>query len=120
MFCSNCGSNVQGKFCSGCGANVTTSPEGVGLVYQETRKAVVTRPGAPNSGMAIAALICAFFFPLLGLILGLLARNDIRNSNGNMGGDGLANAAILVSIIFMAIFLFLAFVWVIYLGSFNY
>jgi hypothetical protein len=78
----------------------------------------VTKPGAPNSGLAIAALICAFFVPLIGLILGLVARTDIRNSNGNKGGDGLANAAILLSSIFMFIFLLLAFAWVSYLVSF--
>ncbi|MFM2185268.1 MAG: hypothetical protein RIS55_916 [Actinomycetota bacterium] len=111
MFCSNCGSNLQGQFCSNCGASVTKPSEGGGLVFQETRTVAVTKPGAPNSGLAIAALICVFFVPLIGLILGLLARTDIRNSNGNKGGDGLANAAILLGIIFSFLFVLVAVAW---------
>ena len=70
-----------------------------------------TQPGAypgalqpPNNGMAIAALIvgissiplalcCVGVGPvvgIVGLILGFIARNQIRQSGGAQGGDGLA------------------------------
>lgn len=47
-------------------------------------------------GVAIAAIICAFVFPILGLILGYSARSDIRASRGRKAGEGLASAAIVI------------------------
>lgn len=54
--------------------------------------------------MAIGALVTSFFIPLIGLILGIVARNEIKNSNGRKSGDGMANAAIILSSIFMVIY----------------
>jgi len=58
---------------------------------------------APNSGMAIVSLIFGIlgltFFPLIGsivaLITGYAARNEIRESMGTLGGDGMATAGII-------------------------
>jgi hypothetical protein len=55
-----------------------------------------------TNGLAIASLVCScagflFFVPgLLGVIFGLIARSQIRQSGGTQGGDGLALAGIIV------------------------
>ena len=62
-------------------------------------------PAAPeNSDMAIASLIASILgltlFPaigsIIGLILGYMARNQIRDSGGTIGGEGLAKAGIII------------------------
>ncbi|MFI5045389.1 MAG: DUF4190 domain-containing protein, partial [Acidimicrobiales bacterium] len=61
--------------------------------------------GVPTDGKAIASLVLGIvgymcFGPLAhipGVILGHLARRDIRESNGALGGDGLALAGLILS-----------------------
>jgi hypothetical protein len=53
--------------------------------------------------MAVAALIVVFFVPLIGLILGYVAKNQIRQSRWTLGGNGLATAAIVIGWIFTAL-----------------
>lgn len=48
-----------------------------------------------TSGLAVAALVLAFFFPLIGLILGIVALSSIKKNKE--GGHGLAVAAIIIS-----------------------
>lgn len=58
----------------------------------------------PNSSMAIISLIAGItgvtIFPLLGsviaLITGYMARNEIRDSRGTIGGEGLATAGLIL------------------------
>jgi uncharacterized membrane protein YvbJ len=118
MFCKNCGTAVTGQFCTSCGSIADSSvSQNVGLVFNETRAVTATKPGAPTSGLAIAALVCALVFPLLGLILGFAAKSEIKNSQGHKAGDSLANAAIGLS----GFFIFIGFVifvfWFGYLHS---
>jgi hypothetical protein len=121
MFCSNCGASIEGRFCSKCGSIVKGERSGdSGLVFEQTRNVFQTKPGAPTSGTAIAALICSFFIPLLGLILGIVSRNEIKNSKGEKGGDGLANAAIIFSAIFIVVYFFLILAWVGFIGAAIY
>lgn len=57
--------------------------------------------GAPQksgtNGLAIASLVLAFFCWPVGLVLGLVAKNQIKTSG--QSGDGLATAGIIVSIL---------------------
>lgn len=64
-----------------------------------------TPPTAPqNSGLAIGSLVASILgltlFPtigsIIGLILGYMARNEIRDSAGTIGGEGLALAGIIL------------------------
>ena len=48
----------------------------------------------PTNGMAIAALVLAFVFFPLGIVLGHLARGQIKRSGE--GGRGLATAALIL------------------------
>lgn len=58
-------------------------------------------PPAPRANsMAVAALILAFLFPFIGLVLGYIARSQIRRTGE--GGGGLATAAIVIGWIWVA------------------
>lgn len=57
----------------------------------------MNQPQRPKtSGLAIAALVLAFVCFPVGLVLGIIAYIQIKNSNGQMGGQGLALAAMVV------------------------
>jgi hypothetical protein len=57
------------------------------------------QPGASTgtNGLAIGALVASFLCWPVGLVLGIVARNQIKQSG--QGGDGLALAAIIISCI---------------------
>jgi peptidyl-prolyl cis-trans isomerase B (cyclophilin B) len=54
---------------------------------------------AGTNGMAIASLVCAFLCSPLGLVFGLVAKSQIKSRGG--GGDGLATAGIILSVVFL-------------------
>ena len=69
---------------------------------------VGTQDYARTSNLAILALVFAFVVPIVGWILGLQAKKQIKRSDGREGGVGLATAAIWVgSLTSIFIFLFL-------------
>ena len=49
---------------------------------------------AKTNGLAIASLVCSFFCGILGIILGIVAINQINKTNE--GGKGLAIAGIVL------------------------
>jgi Domain of unknown function (DUF4190) len=73
-------------------------------------------PRSTNT-MAILALVFAFLFAPAGLILGILARKEIRRTGEN--GDGLALAGIIVGGIFTGIFLLVIVFWVVALSALS-
>lgn len=54
-----------------------------------------------TSGMAIAGFVLSFFCGLLGLIFSIIGYNECKNSNGEVTGEGLALAGIIISIVGM-------------------
>ncbi|BCJ53904.1 hypothetical protein Asp14428_53790 [Actinoplanes sp. NBRC 14428] len=56
---------------------------------------------APTNTMAILSLVFAFVFPLAGVIMGHVAKKQIRNTGES--GEGLATAGLWLSYIFVAI-----------------
>ena len=62
-----------------------------------------------TNGLAIAALICGIcgfllFIPgILGIIFGFIARSQIRKSNGQQKGSGMALAGIIVGFVWVAL-----------------
>lgn len=71
---------------------------------QPARPSLATAPSLPTSGLAIASLLLGLggltVLPLLGsiaaIILGYMARSDIRHRPGQVCGDGLALAGIVL------------------------
>ena len=67
----------------------------------------VTAP--KTNGLAVASLICSclglFFLPIIpGIVLGFVARSQIRQSRGAQRGDGLAIAGIIVGFGWVVLF----------------
>lgn len=61
-------------------------------------RAVGVQPGRQGtSGTAISALILAFVFPIVGVVLGFVARSQIKRTG--QAGDGLALGAIIIGLI---------------------
>ncbi len=64
-----------------------------------------------DSGLAVASLVCGLvgwtFVPVLGtiaaIILGHLAKKEIRESNGTLGGDGMALAGLILGYVQMGL-----------------
>jgi hypothetical protein len=67
--------------------------------------------------MAILALVMAFVFAPAGLILGILARKQIRQTGED--GDGLALAGIIVGGIATAFFVLVIVFWIIAFASLS-
>jgi hypothetical protein len=67
--------------------------------------------------MAILALVMAFVFAPAGLILGIVARRQIKQTGEE--GDGLALAGIIVGGLFTAIFVLLIVIWIIAIVSIS-
>lgn len=58
----------------------------------------VTTPSATGTNtLAIASFVCAFLIPIIGAVLGFVARSQISKTREN--GDGLALAGIIIGII---------------------
>jgi hypothetical protein len=72
--------------------------------------------GRPTNTMAILALVMAFVFAPAGLVLGIVARRQIRQTGED--GDGLALAGIIVGGIVTAIFVFFIVLWIIAFAAF--
>ena len=79
----------------------------------QTQQSYVTQPGystqlgyappyspTPTNTMAVLSLVLAFLFPPAGVIVGLIARSQLKRSNEQ--GDGLATAGIILSAVFTA------------------
>jgi uncharacterized protein DUF4190 len=71
-------------------------------------------PVRHGNGMAVASLVCSlcgvvpFFFGvscILGIIFGFVARSQIRRSNGQQSGDGMALAGIIIGFSLILVFL---------------
>jgi len=126
MFCSKCGTQIaQGAaFCPNCGTPAGTQVSGAYVAPPVQPAAQAANFGGysnnyapPASGLAIAALVLAFFAPLIGLILGYSARKEINQSNGAKGGRGMASAAIALGWIFTLLGVLLAVIYISYFAS---
>jgi hypothetical protein len=82
--------------------------------------------GVPkNNGLAIAAMICSFFFwiyglgAILGIIFGFIARSQIKKSNGTQRGEGMALAGIIIGFAGIAIAIIVTLLVVAFVNNCN-
>ena len=73
--------------------------------------------GRSTNIMAVLALVMAFTFAPAGLVLGIVARRQIRRTGED--GDGLALAGIIVGGIMTAIVVFFIVLWIIAFAAFS-
>lgn len=101
--CTNCGQeNAAGAaYCSNCGMPVVAAPPAIPPPPRE--------PGAPLTGVietsgkataslvtGIIGLICLFPVAIAAIILGHMAKNEIKRSGGRLGGDSRATAGLVL------------------------
>lgn len=107
-FCSKCGEPVAGaSFCPKCGFAVSANSN---VTRQGTASLDLAVPR--TSPLAITALVLSFFVSILGLVLGYVARNEIRRSKGTLTGDGLALAAIVIGWIWTGLAVIVGLFWI--------
>lgn len=96
MYCKFCGAlNAdQAAVCAQCGQSLLEPPH--------QASAFQARKG--TSGLAIGSVIasiagllfCLFVGQIIGIVLGHMARKEIRQSGGSLEGEGLATAGIII------------------------
>jgi hypothetical protein len=64
--------------------------------FEEARAAEAQGAFAPNSGTSVAAMVLAIVIPWLGIVLAYVARNEIKRSQGKLGGARLVQLALVV------------------------
>ncbi len=124
MNCPTCGANNQpnAAFCSQCATNLLvppgTPPPPNPNMYGNPNPNMYGNPNpyanpmqgyqdpayyAPlptrTSGMAIAGFVLSFFCSVLGIIFSCIGYSECKKSNGQVTGEGLAIAGIIISII---------------------
>lgn len=104
MFCSKCGAALNGAaFCAECGTSVVVVPNST----QSTSAPVSANPPSNNVGQSpktnvlaiigfVISIVGFVWFNWLGVVLGVVALNQIKKSEGREGGRGLAIAAIVI------------------------
>jgi hypothetical protein len=112
MNCPTCGAANQpnAAFCSQCATNLLVPPgaappnpygqPGYGnpMPYGQDPAYYAPVP-TRTSGMAIAGFVLSFFCSLLGLIFSCIGYSECKKSNGQVTGEGLAIAGIIISIL---------------------
>lgn len=90
------GSGYSGEYGAGYGAGYGGAPTGYGYPVRTSGKATASLV------LGIASLVLCFLGFLLGvpaIIVGMRARKEIRNSQGQVGGDGAALGGIITGVL---------------------
>jgi type IV pilus assembly protein PilA len=100
MLCNRCGQPLpeNSQFCGRCGEAVAVQP---GAVPASTPSALPSIALPETSGLAIGSLVAgifSFIFPaaITAVVLGHIARSNIRKSAGRLTGDGMALAGLIL------------------------
>ncbi|HEV3265744.1 MAG TPA: DUF4190 domain-containing protein [Acidimicrobiales bacterium] len=100
-------------------------PPTAGYAYPAAGQAYGYTGVPKNNGLAIAAMVCSFFFwiyglgAILGIVFGFIARSQIKKSNGTQRGEGMALAGIIIGFIGIVIGIILIIVVVVVVNNCN-
>lgn len=121
MYCSKCGKEIadEAYMCPHCGTMVRDLPKevaaGDGAYYDNGRYANRAGGYRKTNAMAIAGFVCSFLFALLGLIFSIIGMKQCRERNED--GYGLAKAGMIISIVCLALGVFIFMIYGIALAS---
>ncbi len=102
MNCPKCGSPAApgAGFCNLCGASFTAPPPMMMQGGYNPNPYAVPMGPQRTSGLAIAGFVLSLVAcGILGLIFSIMGKNEIQRSGGTVGGQGLATAGMVISII---------------------
>ena len=115
-FCKYCGTevNIEAKYCPKCGASTSEVTQNVdnNMNYNNVNNgAQVVNNGLPNEPYAIPSFVlsiisffCCSFLAFPGLILGIMALNNMKAKKSNENQKGFVIAALVMSGISIAWF----------------
>lgn len=112
-YCQNCGNQSEDSatFCSFCGCQFQQQ--------MNTNTNVNNQVANYNSDLPVVALILAFIFPLIGLILGIYSNNQCKIATGQ--SNSMSKAAIIVSLAFIIMgILFVLFYFLIIVAALSH
>lgn len=107
MYCGNCGNKVEDgtKFCPFCGSRLASAGSSGNADFETTHYSESTRQNASDGSqktLAIVGIILAFLFPLIGLIVSIVARSNARQagdqSSANLAKIGIILGAVMIGI----------------------
>ena len=108
MYCRKCGKEINDDayVCIYCGAKAHETPAntgsaGAGYASYGSNNTQPPVTYKKTNGMAIAGFVCAFVFPLLGLIFSIIGMKQCQERGDD--GYGLAKAGKIISIVFMVL-----------------
>lgn len=129
--CQKCGSNNEDYvlYCNACASSFETeTPENNNSNYKPNSNP--NMPQERTSGLAIAAMVlgivgliflCCYgigiIMSILAIIFGFVAKSNIKNSYGEIKGDGFALTGIILGFLSIAIVIILILVFVLFLGN---
>ena len=107
-FCSKCGTALSNEsvHCPRCGAYIGAENKSSSSSSSSSRSSSSSNQ---TNAMAVAGFICAFFFPLLGLIFSGIGISKSKQMCG--AGHGLAVAGLVISILYMVFSLLLSLIY---------
>ena len=110
-FCSHCGKEIldEAVICPNCGCSVQYDNAGGGNANRQTAPQYTDS----YSALSVAGLILAFFEPLVGLILSIMAHSDAKKT-GSGKSLSLAKAGIIVSAVFLGIVAACLMIWIVF------
>lgn len=136
MFCSNCGREISdgAAICPYCAAKPDAKSADAPNPFTETREQSngdrsqqqyqqqyhqqyqPQYQPSPTNGFAIAGFVCAFFFPLLGLIFSCIGLSRSKTMNGE--GKGLSIAGLVISLLWFVAIVIIIVVYAVALSAF--
>ena len=125
-YCSHCGKQVldDAIICPGCGCSVqygNTGNDGFskGNNINNAPQNQVPPVVDTYSGLSVGGLILAFFEPLIGLILSIIAHNEAKRI-GSQKSRSMSTAGIIISAVIMGLCALVILFWIIALISLPY
>lgn len=119
-YCTHCGKQVldDAVICPGCGCSVQYGNTDGG--FSKTGHGAQQNYAPPfadeYSGLSVAGLILAFFQPLIGLILSIIAHNEAKRI-GSQKSMSMSKAGIIVSAVLLGIIAACILLWLVFFFS---
>ena len=107
MYCGNCGNKVEDgtKFCPFCGSKLTSAGSSGNADFETTHYSESTRQNASDGSqktLAIVGIILAVLFPLIGLIVSIVAKSHAQQA-GDQSSANLAKIGCIIGGVLIAL-----------------